>query len=47
MNEAEKGKKIKIKILNLLYIDDCDDWDNISPKAVTEDLRKYRLEVGK
>ena len=42
MNEAEKGKKIKI--LNLLYIDDC---DNISPKAVTEGLRKYLLEVGK
>ena len=30
----------KIKILNLLYIDDCDDWNNISPKAVTEGLRK-------
>lgn len=40
MNEAEKDKKIKIKILNLLYIDDCDDWNNISPKAVTEGLRK-------
>lgn len=40
MNEAEKDKKIKIKILNLLYIDDRDDWNNISPKAVTEGLRK-------